>query len=306
MWFLCNFSFCAAHSLPAGALSYTYTYLFHNLQCKLNWAFSFFKNRHLVWNIKVKCHSLQFCYFLYVFYFSFMCFNERPIIPGNVFFTHPCVLDSFTSEGKRSFFGIFEADLSNEWLRIFFAFYFHHQKYLTLYKAYYKNLGLCVCLIIKSFIRWNWWDFREVDWKIYLSADWPLELPEGVFHCAVTWVLEEISFCKWSSSACECSRCAAGVNSQHVAKTSSAELAETQEWVLTASLNWAALGWFFFLSCESLWTQTHWCWSGVLGLHRSVLLCLSVPSIPVSSTLQWLLYPERPRSSAVQEPQKVG
>lgn len=65
-------------------------------------------------------------------------------------------------------------------------------------------------------------------------------------------------------------------------------------------------GMFFFLSCESLWTQTHWCWSGVLGLHRSVLLCLSIPSIPVSSTLQWLLYPERPRNSVVQEPQKVG
>lgn len=191
----------------------------------------------------------------------------------------------------------------NVWLRIFFAFYFHHQKYLTLCKMYNKNLELCMHWIIRSFIRWKWWGFHEVDWKMYLSADWTLELPEGVFLLGPRgdFSLEVILVCLWvfmlqgwdqftaCSHLCQDLQCWACWSTR------------MGSYVLIAL---SCSGMLVFLSCESLWT--HWCWSGVLGLHRSVLRSLSIPSVPVSRAHQWLLWPEWSRNSVIQEPQKVG
>lgn len=202
---------------------------------------------------------------------------------------HPkqkCVHDSFALKGKRSFFRISEADFFSVWLGILFAFYFCCQKSLILCKTYYKNLELCVHLIITSFIRWSWLGFHGVDWKIYLSADWPLALPGGVFLCTVTWVPVETSACKWSGSACECSCCRAG--GQFTACCHPCQ--DFQCWACwntrMGSYGLTALscfGVFAFLSCESL--CTHWCsWltqkSPALSVHS---IRSSIQSTPMSA-----------------------
>lgn len=195
------------------------------------------------------------------------------------------------------------------WLRIFFAFYFRHQKYVTLCKTYDKHLQLCVCLISMSFIRWNWWGFHAVDWRVYLNADWPLELPEGVFLCTVTWVLEEILACKWSRSVCECSCCRAGVNS-HWQQGCSHPCQVFQCWACWStrmgSYGLAELscsGMFLFPKLwESLDTLVLKWWSWltwkcpVLSVHS---ICSSIQSTPVTALA------ETSRNSVVQEPQKV-